>query len=171
MRDVKSLGCLVLSLCSVLSAGGAPEQAELARLYKRALAGDKQAVESCIAGLETAVQAQPQNQLARVYLGSAYTLRSRDMGFGPAKLATLKQGVATMDEAVAAAPDEPHVRLVRALTTDSLPFFLGRKKSSRDDFDWLGKTAAQSPQRFSEADLAVIRQHTEAHLDTSPPPR
>jgi hypothetical protein len=73
-----------------------------------------------------------------------------------------------MDEAVAAAPDEPHVRLVRALTTDSLPFFLGRKKSSRDDFDWLGKKAAQSPQTFSEGDLAIIRQHAQPYLDTSP---
>jgi hypothetical protein len=143
----------------VLSAGAAPDQAELARLYKRALAGDKQAVESCIAGLETAVQAQPQNQLARVYLGSAYTLRSRDMGFGSAKLATLKQGLAVMDSAVVAAPDDAQVRLVRARTTDSLPFFLGHKKSAREDFEWLARAAERSPERFNTDDLATIHEH------------
>jgi hypothetical protein len=161
MRDVKSLGWFVSLLCVAVSAAAAPDEAEIARLYKRALAGDKQAVEGCIAGLESAVQAQPENQLARVYLGSAYTLRSREMSFGPGKLATLRQGLAIMDEAVAAAPDNPRVRLVRALTTDSLPFFLGRKKSSRDDFDWLQKKAAQSRENFSSGDLQVIHQHSQ----------
>ena len=171
MRVVKSLGWLVPLFCAVLAAEAAPDEAEIARLYKDAVGGDKAAVESCINALEAAVKTEPRNQLARVYLGSAYTLRSRDMSFGPAKLATLRQGLATMDDAVAAAPDNPRVRLVRALTTDSLPFFFGRKKSSRDDFDWLQQKAAQSPQQFSEGDLAVIRQHTEHNLDTSPPPR
>ena len=97
--------------------------------------------------------------MARVYLGSAYTLRSRDMSFGPAKLSTLNRGLATMDTAVAAAPENPRVRLVRALTTDSLPFFLGRRKSSRDDFEWLARAAAHSPEKFSSDDLATIRAH------------
>jgi hypothetical protein len=155
MRLIVALLCFA----SVSITGSATEEQQIAAWYKRAVAGDREAVEKCLGFLEAAVKAHPENQLARVYLGSTYTLRSRDMGIGPAKLAALKQGLALMDSAVAAAPDNPRVRLVRALTTDSLPFFLGRKQSTRDDFDVLAKMAARSPQKFSEDDLAVIRHH------------
>ncbi|MGZ5005195.1 MAG: hypothetical protein ACXV8H_06725, partial [Chthoniobacterales bacterium] len=102
------------------------EQKEIQDLYRRGLAGDKEAVRQCIDKLEAALAAEPKNQLARVYLGSAYTLRSRDLGFSPRKLQALRHGLALMDEAVAAAPNESKIRLVRALTTSSLPGFLGQ---------------------------------------------
>lgn len=137
----------------------ANERDEIARLYQTGLAGDKAAVEPCISKLEAVLKANPSNALARVYLGSAYTLRSRDLGFGPAKLQSLKQGLAVMDAAVAAAPDDPHVRLVRAMTTDALPFFAGRKQATTEDFNRLEKIAKQSPALFTEGDLAVIRSH------------
>ncbi len=156
MRNVKSLGWLILLSVAALGAANPPDAEEIARAYKRALAGDKQAVESCIKLLEVAVAQQPANQVARVYLGSAYTLRSRDLSFGPGKLATLKQGLAMMDAAVTAAPDNPRVRLVRALTTDSLPFFLGRKQSTAADFEWLVASARANPQQFTEGDLQTI---------------
>ncbi len=74
-------------------------------LYARGLAGNRQAVIECIAKLEEILAAAPDNQLARVYLGSAYTLRSRDLGFGKAKLDALRKGLALMDAAATAAPD------------------------------------------------------------------
>src|SRR3954447_7048284 len=123
------------------------EQKEIQELYARGLQGDKAAVEQCIEKLETVSQREPSNQLARVYLGSAYTLRSRDLGFGPKKLSTLKQGLAVMDEAVANAPDDPKVRLARALTTSALPSFFGRAGSSRKDFLLLAEMAARLPQK------------------------
>ncbi len=132
------------------------EQQEIAQLYKRALAGDKPAVEQCIAKLETALQREPQNHLARVYLGSTYTLRSRDLPFGPTKLKVLKQGLAVMDEAVNAIPSDVHVRLVRALTTDALPFFLSPRSATRQDFETLVASARKNPSQFSEGDLQVI---------------
>ena len=104
-------------------------------------------------------RAIPNNQLARVYLGSAYTLRSRDLGFGPKKLETLRHGLALMDEAVAAAPNEPKVRLARALTTSSLPAFFGRRGESKKDFELLAKEAERAPERFDQTDLATIREH------------
>ena len=72
----------------------AAEREEIRALYKRGLAGDKYAVEQCIVKLEKAVATEPDNQIARVYLGSAYTLRSRDLWFGPRKLEALKRGLA-----------------------------------------------------------------------------
>ncbi len=154
------LAAFVASLFLHGAAAAESDADQIGALYRRAVAGDKAAVEECIASLEAAVKREPENQLARVYLGSAYTLRSRDMSFGSAKLATLRQGLTTMDNAVAAAPKEPRVRLVRALTTDSLPFFLGRKQSARDDFKLLADIAARSPEKFSADDLAVIREHS-----------
>lgn len=135
-------------------------ESEVAPLYKRAVGGDKQATEQCIALLETAVHDQPANRVAEAYLGSAYALRSRDMTFGFAKLSTFRRGMALMDEAVAAAPENPRVRLVRALTCDPLPAFLGRKQIARDDFAKLAEMAKASPEKFTVGELKVIQEHT-----------
>jgi tetratricopeptide (TPR) repeat protein len=133
-----------------------PEQKEIMELYRRGLGGDAKAVEECIAKLEAVLKTQPSNQLARVYLGSALTLRSRDLGFGPKKLQTLKQGVAVMDEAVAAAPNEAKVRLARALTTSALPSIFGHGASARQDFLLLAKSADTSANELEPGDLQVI---------------
>ncbi len=150
---------LVFLLALVLQAASASpnEQKEIRELYQRGLAGDKAAVNQCIEKLEHVVQSEPKNQIARVYLGSAYTLRSRDLGFGPQKLQALRHGCALMDEAVAAAPDNPAVRLARALTDTALPAIFGRGGSSRKDFAWLAQMARQHPERFSPDDLQTIR--------------
>ncbi len=136
------------------------EQKEIQELYRRALAGDKDAVNQCIEKLASVLTTDPKNQLARVYLGSSYTLRSRDLGFGPTKLRTLKQGLAVMDEAVAAAPNEYKIRLVRALTTSSLPVFLGQRTNSKKDFEWLAQMAKKNPDGFEPDDLQIIRENS-----------
>jgi hypothetical protein len=140
---------------------GAPgkEQPNIQELYRRGLKGDADAVVQCIAQLEKVLASEPKNQLARVYLGSAYTLRSRDLAFGPGKLQMVRRGVAVMDEAVAAAPDDPKVRLARALTTQSLPFFLGRAESARSDFTMLAEMAERARGKFEVGDLQIIFYH------------
>ena len=148
---------LVLALVLLGSAGAAPnEHEEIQALYRRGLAGNAAAVEECIVKLERVLTTEPANQLARVYLGSSYTLRSRDLGFGPRKLATLKRGLAIMDEAVAAAPRDPQVRLARALTTDALPKIFGRASESRKDFEMLASLAEAEPQKFDEGELQTV---------------
>ena len=132
------------------------EQKDIQELYRRGLAGDKAAVEACIDRLEALVQREPSNELARVYLGSAYTLRSRDLGIGPKKLQALRHGLALMDEAVAAAPNEPKVRLARALTTSALPVFFGRRAESEKDFALLREVARAQPQKFEPAELQIV---------------
>ena len=140
----------------VCIAAGNEERREVAELYRRGLEGDTAAVNLCIEKLEAALAADSRNELARVYLGSCYTLRSRDMGFGPKKLSTVKEGCALMDAAVAAAPNSHKVRLVRALTDQSLPFFLGRKKSALSDWDNLLALAEKDSAAMERADLQVI---------------
>lgn len=149
----------VVALCVagfITTAAVTPVEKEIAELYRKALSGDKAAVEQCIAKLDDALKSEPANQLARVYLGSAYTLRSRDLGFGPKKLQVLKQGVAVMNDAVAAAPNEPKVRLARALTTSALPGILGYKAETRKDFEELTAMAQRTPEKFEEGDLQIV---------------
>ena len=158
MRNSWLIFCATLFV-SISNATSPPQQPEIAELYRRGLGGDKIAVEQCIEKLESVVKDQPTNQLARVYLGSAYTLRSRDLGFGPRKLEALKQGLTMMDEAVAAASEEPKVRLVRALTTSSLPAIFGRRASSRQDFQLLAEAAHRNPEKFEAGDRQIISEH------------
>jgi hypothetical protein len=152
---LRALAAALFVLASV-SVAAPDEQKEIQELYRLGLKGDKQAVEACISKLEAVLQTQPANHVARVYLGSAYTLRSRDLGFGPKKLQALKQGLAVMDEAVAAAPNEPKVRLARALTTSALPALFGRGAESRKDLADLLETAQSNPAKFEKGDLQIV---------------
>jgi hypothetical protein len=87
-------------ICPLVVAAPAEEQ-RIAALYARGLAGDKQAVNDCITALESRLAQAPNDQLASVYLGSSWTLRSRDLPIGPGKLSAVRKGIALMDEAAA----------------------------------------------------------------------
>ena len=161
MKTAFSIYLGVFLLCG--SAGGSDDaEREIRDLYRRGLAGNKPAVEECIAKLEAVLKTRLNDELARVYLGSAYTLRSRDLGFGPKKLQALKQGLGLMDAAIAAAPNDPKIRLARALTTSALPGIFARRPQSRQDFELLAKEAERAPERFEQADLTAIREHASA---------
>ncbi len=134
----------------------AVDEPAVASLYGRGLAGDKQAVIDCIEALEKVLAAQPNDQLARVYLGSAYTLRSRDLPFGKAKLDALWKGNRLMDEAVAAAPDHASVRLLRAVTYEAFPVILGRRKIAREELEGLVATVEKNPEKLRPADRQLL---------------
>jgi hypothetical protein len=106
---------------------------------EKAVAGDTKETKALTADLEKWTEEQPTNYLLQAYLGSVYTLDSRDAWPGPGKLTYLKNGGKFMDGAVAAAPDNPAVRFVRAIDYYSLPFFFGKGKTARDDFQILLK--------------------------------
>jgi len=112
---------------------------EIEARHELGVAGDKKAVTDLIADLERLTQEQPQNQLLRAYLGSAYTLLSRDLFYGPGKLRALKLGLHTLDDAVAAAPDDIAVRFIRAVNNFNMPIFVNRKETARADFEILVK--------------------------------
>ncbi len=151
-----SVALTSLLAASAVLAMPAADEKQINEMYRRGLAGEKAAVVECIDKLEAVLKTDKGNQLARVYLGSAYTLRSRDLGFGPKKLETLNHGIALMDEAVSSAPDDVKVRLARALTTQSLPFFSRRAASSRKDFEMLAAVAQRSPASFDEGELQLV---------------
>jgi hypothetical protein len=106
---------------------------------EKAVNGDTKETKALTADLEKWTQEQPTNYLLQAYLGSVYTLDSRDAWPGPGKLTYLRNGGKQMDGAVAAAPDNPAVRFVRAIDYYELPFFFGKGKTARDDFQILLK--------------------------------
>ena len=138
-----------------LNAAASPES-RIAELYARGLDGEKQAVIDCIAALESKLTQQPNDQVARVYLGSAYTLRSRDLGLGKAKLDALRKGIALMDEAAAGAPENAPVLLTRAVTNQALPVFLGRRKVARAQLEELVTMVEREPEKLKPSDRQLL---------------
>jgi len=151
----------VALLGTALVAPGAPLHATpadpaIADLYGRGLRGNKQAVVDCISALESKLAIQPYDQLARVYLGSAWTLRSRDLPIGPGKLSALRKGLALMDEAATAAPNNADVLLLRAVTNEALPVFLGQRKVARAQLDELLERLEKGSAKLKPADQQLL---------------
>jgi len=143
-----------LLLPAMLANGG--EEEEIAGLFARGLAGDQQAVIDCVRALETRLGRQPNDQRARVYLGSCWTLRSRDLPVGLDKLSALRKGIALMDEAAAAAPDDAKVQLLRAVTNEALPRFLGRSKIARERLEQLVGVVEKEPGALGAPDRQLL---------------
>src|SRR5471032_3308405 len=77
---------------------------------EKAVKGDTKETKALTADLEKWTKEQPTNYLLQAYLGSVYTLDSRDAWPGPGKLTYLRNGGKFMDGAVAADPNNPAVR-------------------------------------------------------------
>jgi tetratricopeptide (TPR) repeat protein len=107
--------------------------------HEKAVNGDTAETKSLTADLEKWTKEQPTNHLLQAYLGSVYTLDSRDAWPGPGKLTYLRNGGKELDAAVGAEPDNPAVRFVRAIDYYSLPTFFGKRQTARDDFNILVK--------------------------------
>jgi len=110
---------------------------EIQALHTVAESGDKDATKNLVSRLETLSAAHPADQLIRAYLGSAYTLASRDAMPGPKKFEYLKTGLKTMDAAVDADPTAVAPRFIRAVNNFHLPAFIHRRDNARADFETL----------------------------------
>lgn len=107
--------------------------------HEKAVKGDTKETKALTTDLEKWTKEQPNNHLLQAYLGSVYTLDSRDAWIGPGKLTYLKNGGKEMDAAVAADPNNPAVRFVRAIDYFMLPAIFGKRQTARDDFQLLVK--------------------------------
>jgi hypothetical protein len=107
---------------------------QIVERQRRAVAGDAQETKKLTADLEKWTKEQPDNHLLQAYLGSTYTLDSRDAWPGPGKLAYLRDGGRLLDTAVMADPLNPAVRFVRAIDYFELPAIFGKRQTARDDF-------------------------------------
>ncbi len=104
--------------------------------HDRGVEGSESAVDEAIEILEAVLEASPGNALARAYLGSAQTLKARDVALWN-KRRWVQRGVETLDAAVKEAPHSPRVRLVRAINAYNLPRIIGRYDLAGEDFAFL----------------------------------
>jgi hypothetical protein len=111
-----------------------PSIREIQRRHDLAAEGDKDETKKLCADLEKNFKDHPDDCLIQAYLGSVYTLRSRDAFPGPGKLKYLKDGLKIMDAAVESDPDSLPPRFVRAVNNYSLPGFCMRRDTARADF-------------------------------------
>ena len=115
-------------------------------MHSLAESGNKDATRRLVAWLEELTSEQPDNGILLVYLGSAYTLASRDAFIGPGKLRFLMAGRDCMDRAVAMRPDDANVRFIRAINNYHLPTLFNRRSIARDDFRKLVDQLAKDPE-------------------------
>jgi hypothetical protein len=101
---------------------------------EKAVAGDKEETKALTTDLEKWTKERPNDHLLQAYLGSVYTLDSRDAWPGPGKLTYLQNGGKEMDAAVLSAPNNPAVRFIRAIDYFELPAIFGKRQTARDDF-------------------------------------
>lgn len=130
------------------------ETLETARAWHdEGVVGDKSAVVKAEKALRQLVLKEPTNALARVFLGSALTLRARDVRFPTTKLRYAREGLAEMDRAVELAPDDVTVRFARAANNSELPSMLRREAIAVADAAWLWEQVRQPPAQAKGASL------------------
>ena len=112
-------------------------------------AKDAGTIDGYIAKFRQCLDSNPGDHLARVNLGSAYTLRSAETFWGPKKFDYLKKGGKLMDEAVTAAPNDARVRFLRAANAFRVPQRFGRRQVAVADFEILLPVAIQGGQGLS----------------------
>ena len=114
-----------------------PLIAQIVARHEKAVHGDRNETKALTSDLEKWTREQPRNYLLLAYLGSAYTLCSRDAWIGPNKLTFLRKGGQCLEAAVAGDPANPAVRFVRAINYFELPALFGKHRAANEDFQIL----------------------------------
>ncbi|MDZ7331053.1 MAG: hypothetical protein ONB31_03695 [candidate division KSB1 bacterium] len=111
---------------------------ELGIVYHHlAQTGDKSALEDCKEVFRELNQQKPDDPIVLAYLGNILTWCGNLESAVHKKLKLTKQGIDSIDRAVALTPDNLAVRWVRAMNSYHLPSFFGRLEISRLDFEYI----------------------------------
>jgi hypothetical protein len=87
--------------------------------------------------------------VVRALEGALEVIRAKHARWPPNKLKHLKAGVSVLDSLVAVAPGSPQVRYLRLASCYSLPFFLSRDKSVKEDLAFLAAYLPDQDGAFS----------------------
>ncbi len=120
------------------------------------LNGEADQIDAQISRYQARLKINPNDQLARVYMGSACALRAKASFWVLTKLKYLKRGQKLMDEAVEKAPKQPRVRLIRAIGSYKVPKNFGRRKIAVADFEKLIPIVTDGPSNLSDNERQVI---------------
>jgi tetratricopeptide (TPR) repeat protein len=105
----------------------------------------KDASKKAVEYLSKANKIDPEDFLILATLGSATTLFGRDSKGIIAKTKFTKKGNTMIDRAVAKAPDNFEIRLIRANVNINLPKLFGRRKMAEKDFLYIEEIIKKSP--------------------------
>ena len=105
--------------------------------HKKCLTGKTQVIDAKMKAFEECLKTDPNDHLAKVYLGSASALRAKASFWGPSKLKYLRRGQKLMDAAIKSAPNDPRVRMVRAIGYYKVPKRFNCRATSIKDFEIL----------------------------------
>ena len=83
----------------------------------------------------------PNHAMARVRYGSVLTMKARDVFWPIKRLSYVKAGNREMDAAVKLAPNDPQVRMARAVNNFHMPEIMGREEIVQEDLAWLWQQA------------------------------
>ncbi len=125
------------------------------------LEGNSKAIEKQINKFVQVLNQNPNDHLARAYLGSAYALRAKAGIFGPSKLLYLNKGKKQLNAAVEAAPHDPRDRMVRAIGYYKVPTRFKTRPTAVSDFEFLMKAISQKncPLLVNEKQAALYYAH------------
>lgn len=157
-RFARWIGVGVMAIALAVGAVEArPGKAETyQKWHEVCLSGDTDQIDTQIARFEAQVAADKGDQLARAYLGSACALRAKASFWGPTKLRYLKRGKALMEAAVAGAPTDARVRMVRAIGYYKVPKKFKTRPTSVSDFEFLVPIARTPKGRLKSNERQVI---------------
>lgn len=94
--------------------------------------------------LNLLLELDPQNTFGQALLGSATVISAREPFWPGAKIRRVREGLALMDAALKADPDDADARFTRASNNLFLPDLFARKPVVQADFAWLQERANRS---------------------------
>lgn len=169
-RCIMLLALSVLPACSKESPSSPPQQlqskTEAAKKIPRheqylqwhtiCQQGNTDKIDQQIAKFEAVLKKSPKDNLARAYLGSAYALKAKHSFFPTTKLNSLKKGKALMEAAVKSSPNNPRVRMVRAIAYFKVPERFKTHLTSLADFEKLLREIKQKDSSLATNEKQAI---------------
>ena len=113
-------------------------------LYRRSVEGDVHAGEQAVIAFSQLAQQYPNNAIIRAYLGSVRLLEARQTWGWWRKYRLGQEGLRLLDAAVALAPQDLEVRVLRGITTFHLPQAAARSEQAATDLQWAALQAAEA---------------------------
>ena len=129
------------------------------QLHRKAIQGDRQAVQNALAQFAELRKADPSDALAEAYYGSSLALKGRDAAQLADKAQFAQQGLASLDRAISMSPDNVAVKLIRANVCMRLPeHVFGRTQTAIDDFNDLLARHQSNPDLLAPAQYRQVIQ-------------
>lgn len=118
-------------------------------LHQRGVDGDQEAVKEAHRILKKLRNSVSDNPLVEAYFGSALSLLARDEIDPMERMEKANKGMKALDRAVAKAPDEVQIRIMRGYVCFRLPeFIFHRTRTAVEDFAYLIDRYEQGPGIF-----------------------